>query len=116
MGVCPPEVSNCVEYACPTVPEGSGEVVVIVKGAQFIVMEVVAGSGSNGNGGEVRGKLPAVIVYMPGSIYVWLVLRLQGEVVQVPFTMGDPSPKLVCITHNGAAATGKDAEMFIVTF
>jgi hypothetical protein len=89
--------------------------VVIVKGAQFIVMEVVAGSGSNG--GTLHDKLPAVIVYMPGSIYVWLVLRLQGELAQVPtLTMGDPSPKLVCITHDGAAKGGKDAEMFTVTF
>jgi hypothetical protein len=115
IGACPPVVCSCCVYVCPTVAVGSGEVVVIVKGAQFIVMEVLAGSG--GNGGKVHDKLLAVIVYMPGSIYVWLVLRLQVEVVQVPtLTRGDPSPKLVSITHDGAPKGGKDAEMFTVTF
>jgi hypothetical protein len=50
------------------VPEGRGEAVIIVSGTQFIVIDIVAGSGEVKAFPVHPGFLVAVIVYVPGVV------------------------------------------------
>jgi hypothetical protein len=50
------------------VPEGRGEVVIIVSGTQFIVIGLVAGSGEIKAFPVHPGFFLAVIVYAPGVV------------------------------------------------
>ena len=63
-GVCPPDVSNCEEYVCPTVAPGRGEEVPMVRVRQRIVTVLVAGVGPH----DKPVCVLAVTVYIPGFV------------------------------------------------
>jgi len=64
-GVCPPDVNNCEEYACPAAAAGRGEEVTMVRIRQRIATVLVAGVGPH-----VPDCVLAVTVYIPGFIYI----------------------------------------------
>ena len=52
IGACPPDICIWIEYPCPTVPEGSGELEVMLRGKQG---GAVTGGGAATEGGSVTG-------------------------------------------------------------
>ena len=79
-------------------PTGSIPGEVILKFVHRTVRLVVAGSGPKGGIAHAPITLLAVIVYIPGVVYVCVVVRVQGVIVQIDkITWGAPSPKLTAI-------------------